>query len=126
MAGRRKRSPAAPAAAAPDERLAAIWRVVAAVPRGTVVTYGGVATRAGLPGRARLVGRVLKLAPDTLALPWHRVVAAGGRIALPPRSAAFREQRRRLAAEGVAVVRGRVRLPQAADLDALLWGADGC
>jgi methylated-DNA-protein-cysteine methyltransferase-like protein len=126
LAGARKPTAATPVAAATDERLAAIWRAVAAVPRGTVVTYGGIATRAGLPGRARLVGRALKLAPDALQLPWHRVVAAGGRIALPPRSAAFREQRRRLAAEGVTVTRGRVHLPKATDLDALLWGADGC
>ena len=105
------------------DRLAAIWRVVAAVPRGQVSTYGGIAARAGLAGRARLVGRALKLAPKTLDLPWHRVVAAGGRIAFPVGSAAFREQRRRLRAEGVEVVGGRVRMPRADDLDALLWGA---
>ncbi len=111
---------------ATDARLLAIWRAVAAVPAGTVATYGGIATRAGLPGRARMIGRALKLAPDALDLPWHRIVAAGGRIAFPPRSAAFREQRRRLAAEGVKVERGRVHLPRASDLDALLWGADRC
>lgn len=113
-------------AEAAEARLVAIWRAVAAVPAGTVATYGGIASRAGLPGRARLVGRALKLAPEALALPWHRIVAAGGRIAFAPRSAAFREQRRRLLAEGVTVTRGRVRLPRATDLDALLWGVDGC
>jgi methylated-DNA-protein-cysteine methyltransferase-like protein len=59
-------------------------------------------------------------------LPWHRVVAAGGRIALPPTSRAYREQCRRLAAEGVRVTRGRAELPAeegAYALDALLWGA---
>lgn len=108
-----------------DARLAAIWRAVAAVPAGSVATYGGIAARAGLPGRARLVGHALKAAPASLRLPWHRIVAAGGRIALPRGSAAFREQRRRLAAEGVALVRGRVQLPRATDLDALLWGDGG-
>jgi methylated-DNA-protein-cysteine methyltransferase-like protein len=107
-----------------DERLAAIWRAVAAVPRGSVSTYGAIAARAGYPGRARLVGHALKTAPPGLALPWYRIVAAGGRIAFPARSAAFREQRRRLLAEGVEVLRGRVRLPRASDLDALLWGRD--
>ncbi len=111
--------PAAPA----DARLAAIWRAVAAVPLGQVSTYGVIAARAGLPGRARLVGHALKAAPEALALPWHRIVAAGGRIAFPAGSKAFREQRRRLRAEGLEVVGGRVRLPPAADLDALLWGA---
>ena len=113
-----KRAPAP----APSAAVEAIWRVVAALPRGSVSTYGGIAARAGLPRRARLVGHALKVAPRALALPWHRVVAAGGRIAFPPGSAAHREQRRRLRAEGVAVARGRVRLPPAHDLDALLWG----
>jgi methylated-DNA-protein-cysteine methyltransferase related protein len=111
---------------AASSALEAIWREVAALPRGSVATYGGIAARAGLPRRARLVGHALKIAPRALALPWHRVVAAGGRIAFRPGSAAHREQRRRLRAEGVAVVRGRVRLPRAADLDALLWGGDRC
>jgi methylated-DNA-protein-cysteine methyltransferase-like protein len=87
-----------------------------------VSTYGVIATRAGLPGRARLVGHALKAAPPGLDLPWHRIVAAGGRIAFPAGSAPFREQSRRLRAEGVEVVRGRVRIPRAEDLDALLWG----
>jgi methylated-DNA-protein-cysteine methyltransferase related protein len=108
---------------APSAELEAIWREVAGLPRGSVATYGGVAARAGLPRRARLVGHALRVAPPALGLPWHRVVAAGGRIAFPPGSAAHREQRRRLLAEGVAVVRGRVRLPRARDLDALLWGS---
>lgn len=108
--------------AAPSAEVRAIWREVAGLPRGSVATYGGIAARAGLPRRARLVGHALKVAPAALKLPWHRVVAAGGRIAFPPGSAGHREQRRRLLAEGVEVVRGRVRLPRPRDLDALLWG----
>jgi methylated-DNA-protein-cysteine methyltransferase-like protein len=109
--------------AAASAEIGAIWREVAALPRGSVATYGGIAARAGLPRRARLVGHALKVAPKALALPWHRVVAAGGRIAFPKGSAAHREQCRRLRAEGVEVIRGRVRLPKAPDLDALLWGS---
>jgi methylated-DNA-protein-cysteine methyltransferase-like protein len=103
-----------------------IWGVVAAIPRGTVTTYGAVAARAGMPKRARFVAVALKAASPALRLPWHRVVAAGGRIALPPTSRAYREQCRRLAAEGVRVNKGRAELPAAAGartLDALLWGA---
>jgi len=107
---------------APSTEIEAIWRAVAALPRGSVSTYGAIAARAGLPRRARLVGHALKVAPRSLDLPWHRVVGAGGRIAFPPGSAHFREQRRRLRAEGVEVGRGGVRLPPSQDLDALLWG----
>ncbi len=120
MAAARQATPAR--RAAPSAEIERIWREVAALPRGGVSTYGAIAARARAPRRARLVGHALKVAPRSLELPWHRVVGAGGRIAFPPGSAHFREQRRRLSAEGVEVVRGRVRLPRAPDLDALLWG----
>ena len=86
----------------------AIWQVVSAIPRGRVSTYGAVALAAGLPGRARLTGRALRDAPDDLYLPWHRVLGAGGRIVFPAGSSAYREQARRLRAEGVVVKAGRV------------------
>jgi methylated-DNA-protein-cysteine methyltransferase-like protein len=99
----------------------AICRVVLAIPRGEVTTYGAVARKAGLPGRARLVGRILKVTPASIGLPWHRVLGAGGRIVFPASSRAFAEQRRRLRAEGVVVTHGRVVRDEAPDLDELLW-----
>lgn len=86
----------------------ALWHVIAAIPPGRVTTYGAVARAAGLPGRARQAGYALKIAPRSLLLPWHRVVAAGGRIAFPRSTLQHREQVRRLRAEGVAVRNGRV------------------
>ena len=100
-----------------------IWAVVAAIPRGRTQSYGGVARAAGLPGRARMVGRALKEAPRALALPWHRVVTASGRIAFPVGTRPYVEQVRRLKREGVIVMRGRVRGDRGRELDALLWGA---
>jgi methylated-DNA-protein-cysteine methyltransferase-like protein len=91
-----------------DAALEAIWHAVCAIPRGQVSTYGAVARAAGLPGRARQAGFALKVAPEEMNVPWHRVVGAGGRISLPPSSSGYREQVRRLRAEGVAVQRGRV------------------
>jgi methylated-DNA-protein-cysteine methyltransferase-like protein len=111
------------ATAEPATADARIRAVVSALPPGCVATYGEVAALAGLPGRARLVGRVLAALPTGSPVPWQRVVAAGGRIALA--GAAGREQRRRLAAEGVTLRGGRVVLAargRAPDLDALLWG----
>jgi len=108
-----------------DKVVQSIWRVVAAIPRGSVATYGQVAGLAGRPRGARQVGRALGLAPATLDLPWHRVLAAGGRIALPTGSAARRTQIARLRAEGVPVDRGRVAMARhqwAPSLDELLWG----
>jgi methylated-DNA-protein-cysteine methyltransferase-like protein len=97
--------------------LQAIWHVVCSIPRGRVSTYGAVARAAGLPGRARQAGLALRVAPADLNLPWHRVVAAGGRIAFPAASRQHREQARRLRAEGVAVRDGRVARVALTDLD---------
>ena len=102
---------------------APILRTIRAIPEGCVASYGELATRAGLPGRARLVGRILAEMTDE-KLPWHRVLRSDGRIAFPPGSRAFREQVRRLAGEGIVVVRGRVDLSRHGwdrNLDAALW-----
>jgi methylated-DNA-protein-cysteine methyltransferase-like protein len=100
-----------------DAAAAAILEVVGRIPRGKVTTYGAVAERAGQPRRARLVGRVLSQLPGGSRVPWHRVVAAGGRIAFPDGSDARERQVARLRREGVAVVNGR------ADLRAHGWGS---
>lgn len=90
-----------------------ILATVDAIPRGCVATYGQIAEEAGLPRRARLVGRALSDLPSGSRLPWHRVVAAGGRIAV--KGSAAREQRRRLVAEGLRFSRpGRVELGRSA------------
>jgi methylated-DNA-protein-cysteine methyltransferase related protein len=101
-----------------------IWKAVAAIPRGQVASYGSIARRAGLPRRARLVGHALKVAPESLKLPWHRVLNARGAISLPAGSRAHRLQRRLLEEEGVVFRNGRVDLARSGgdvDLDALLW-----
>jgi methylated-DNA-protein-cysteine methyltransferase-like protein len=108
-----------PAPAGENAALEAIWHAVCTIPRGRVSTYGGVARAAGLPGRARQAGFALRMAGDGLNLPWHRVVGAGGRIVFPRSSRAHREQARRLRAEGVAVVDGRVAASALIDLGEL-------
>jgi methylated-DNA-protein-cysteine methyltransferase related protein len=77
------------------------------IPRGKVSTYGAVARAAGFPGAARQVVRALQQAHG---LPWQRVVAAGGRIALPGEHGL--EQRFRLESEGVKFSGKRVRMKE--------------
>jgi methylated-DNA-protein-cysteine methyltransferase-like protein len=113
-----ERSPSRRAASAGDSpAIQAIWDVVGMIPRGMVSTYGAVARAAGLPGRARLTGLALRVAPDELNLPWHRVVGAGGRIVFPKTSLQHREQSRRLRAERVPVKDGRVGRSYIADVE---------
>jgi methylated-DNA-protein-cysteine methyltransferase-like protein len=64
-----------------------------------------------------LAGRALRLAPQEMQLPWHRVLGAGGRIVFPKSSVQFREQARRLRAEKVAVKDGRVERSCMTDLE---------
>lgn len=87
-----------------------VWNTAQAIPRGRVTTYGQLAAAAGFPRAARLAGYALKNTPPGMKLPWHRVLNAQGKISFPPRSKPWREQRRRLAAEGVAFIGGRVDL----------------
>lgn len=87
-----------------------VWATAKLIPRGRVTTYGQLAAAAGFPRAARLAGFALKNAPPKMTLPWHRVLNAAGKISFPPRSKAWREQKKRLAAEGVAFIGGRVDL----------------
>jgi methylated-DNA-protein-cysteine methyltransferase related protein len=75
----------------------AIRQAVRQIPRGKVATYGQVAAAAGYPLYHRQVVQVLNKAGN--ALPWQRVVGAGGEIKL--RYGAGQEQRMRLQMEGV-------------------------
>jgi methylated-DNA-protein-cysteine methyltransferase-like protein len=110
-----------------DERYRRIYAAISAIPAGRVASYGQIAARAGLPGRARLVGTALRETPDGMELPWHRVLHSDGTIALSRGSRGFREQARRLRAEGVDVRDGRVPMKAFGldhDLDRALWGFD--
>jgi methylated-DNA-protein-cysteine methyltransferase-like protein len=84
-----------------------IREAIMRVPRGKVSTYGAIACAAGLPRGARLVVRVLR---QSHGLPWHRIVAAGGRIATPGEHAL--DQRFRLEMEGVKFSGRKVRMAE--------------
>jgi methylated-DNA-protein-cysteine methyltransferase-like protein len=72
------------------------------VPSGRVSSYRDIALAAGLPNGARQVARILHSMSRTENLPWHRIIRANGRIALPA-GGGREEQIILLRAEGVAV-----------------------
>lgn len=49
-----------------------VYEIVAAIPKGRVMTYGDIAGLAGHPYAARQVGGMAHFGPTDL--PWHRVV----------------------------------------------------
>jgi methylated-DNA-protein-cysteine methyltransferase-like protein len=97
----------------------AALRLIAAIPRGRVATYGQIAAAAGHHRAARQVARLLHAASKRHRLPWHRVIGGKGAISLP-RGGGFEEQQARLEAEGIRVdEQGRV------DLERCLWTMRG-
>jgi len=58
---------------------ARVLSIVRRIPPGRVATYGDVAAVAGHPGAARAVGNVMRAATRR-DVPYHRVIAAGGRL----------------------------------------------
>lgn len=88
----------------------AIYLALMSVPAGKVITYGQLATLAGLPGAARLAGTVLCGLPDKTELPWHRAINAQGKISLAEDSPAYKEQKRRLEAEGIKFNNNKISL----------------
>lgn len=83
-----------------------VLAVVRRIPRGNVATYGNVAAASGYPGAARQV--VWALRSGGKAVPWHRVLGAGGRIRLTGENGF--EQKLRLRSEGVVFAGDRVDL----------------
>ena len=79
-----------------------IKKVIRAIPRGKVATYGQVAALAGNYRAARQVVRVLHVSSAKDRLPWHRVINSRGHISLA-RGRGFEEQRNRLRKEGIRV-----------------------
>ena len=103
-----------------------IWEQAALIPAGQVASYGQLARLAGLPRRAaRMVGRALGAAPSELALPWHRVVNAQGRIAIPEGTDRYKRQIALSREEGIEVQNGQLNISKHGwdpSLDKILWG----
>jgi len=58
----------------------AVWREIAAVPYGEMITYGEIASAAGDPDGARAVGVACNRNPVPIIVGCHRVVGAGGKL----------------------------------------------
>ncbi|MEM0952904.1 MAG: MGMT family protein [Pseudomonadota bacterium] len=95
-----------------QERLQRLWQTISAIPKGRVCSYGEVAQLAGIPNGARQTAWALRQLPSDTGIPWHRVINAQGKVAMPEGSQGWTEQRRRLRAEGVTFSRtGRIADP---------------
>lgn len=94
----------------PEEYVEEVLSLVERIPEGRVMSYGAIAEYlrdiAGMAS-ARRVGTIMAL--HGAAVPWHRVVAANGRV-VPGHE---REALRRLRAEGTPLRGDRVEMRSA-------------
>ena len=95
-----------------DPKRRVIYDVIARIPKGRVATYGQIASLAGMAGRARQVGYALAATPESVRVPWHRVINAKGEVSERRGGDTFeRIQRSLLEAEGLVFdERGRIDL----------------
>lgn len=90
-----------------------IYKLVAAIPAGRVMTYGQIAALCGHPRAARVVGQVAHFGPENL--PWQRVVKRSGDLASGYYGGKARHKRD-LEQEGV-----KVSADYRVDIDKYLW-----
>jgi methylated-DNA-[protein]-cysteine S-methyltransferase len=86
---------------APFQR--AVYEKVRALPPGRTASYGEIAAMLGKPGASRAVGQALGRNPFLVAIPCHRVVAAGGAPGGFSAEGGLFAKQRLLALEGVTL-----------------------
>lgn len=57
-----------------------VLAALAAIPRGSVMSYGGVASKTGAPGGARAAGQGCAKNPFPILFPCHRVIRSDGSL----------------------------------------------
>jgi methylated-DNA-protein-cysteine methyltransferase-like protein len=78
-----------------------VYKIVAQIPKGNVMTYGQLAVMLGSPYYARRVGQAMSNAPEYLNLPCHRVINSQGGLAPAYAFGGEIEQYKMLFKEGV-------------------------
>ena len=89
-----------------------VFAYLLTIPSGKVVTYGRIAEALGNPKMARAVGNILHKNPQPDRYPCYKVVNAKGKLATNFAFGGEEGQRKRLEAEGIAVVDNTVDLRQ--------------
>jgi methylated-DNA-protein-cysteine methyltransferase related protein len=98
-----------------DRPFERVWKLVARVPRGRVVTYGALSLMIGRRLTPVGVGWAIRAAPED-RVPWHRVVNGKGTVSTDKQHPGL--QRAMLESEGVVFDHeGRI------DLDRFAWRA---
>lgn len=86
-----------------------VYDLALSIPAGRVTTYGALAKAAGGgPMASRSITSILSKAPNPHAIPWHRIVYAGGKVWLDNEHEAARQKMYKR--EGIIVdTKGRIK-----------------
>lgn len=87
-----------------------LYDLVRTIPKGRVATYGQLAELLGNRAWARAVGNALHHNPDGDRYPCYKVVNSRGELSHAYSFGGIDGQTRRLVADGIAVVNGKVNL----------------
>lgn len=87
-----------------------LYNLLTRIPKGRVVTYGQLARMLGNKFWAQSVGNALHTNPDGEKYPCYKVVNSKGKLSTAYAFGGLDEQRRRLEAEEIVVVEGKVDL----------------
>jgi len=89
-----------------------VYRIVAGIPKGRVMSYSDVAREAGCPGASRAVGNAMRRNPwpGTAAgkVPCHRVVKRNGLLGSYSAKGGVEKKMSLLLKEGVKIIDGKV------------------
>lgn len=80
-----------------------VMQEIKKIPSGKVATYKQIAELAGKSQGSRGVAWVLHSCSTLYKLPWHRVLNSQGKISFDRTTHNFRQQKKRLEAEGVVL-----------------------
>lgn len=81
-----------------------VYKILRELPQGRVVTYGQIAGQLGNKNLARAVGNALHRNSNPDVIPCYKVINAAGRLSSAYAFGGILEQKRRLQAEGIAVI----------------------
>lgn len=87
-----------------------VYEFLLTIPQGKVVTYKQVAEYLGNPKLARVVGNILHRNPDGDHIPCYKVVNSQGALSGRFAFGGPDEQQRRLEADGIEVIHGKIDL----------------
>lgn len=87
-----------------------VYDFLRTIPKGKVVTYGQIAQSLGNKNMARVVGNILHVNPKPDVYPCYKVVNAQGKLSPNFGFGGLEEQKRRLEADRIEIIDGKVDL----------------